>query len=137
MAALASVSDVELRWKPGLTSPELDRVAAALDDASAVVRRRFPLIDSRIADGFIEDELVRGVVANMVVRYMRNPEGKQSERIDDYSYTRQQAHAAGALVLLPEEAELLGGRRRRVRSVRLRSSVTPKPGDIDYLASWQ
>ena len=39
----------------------------------------------------------------MVLRILRNPEGKQSEQIDDYKYTRGEATASGLLHLTADE----------------------------------
>ena len=108
MAALATVADVEARWR-SLSASEETVATALLDDASAIVRSRVSDVDDRIADSDVYEALVVGIVAGMVLRVIRNPEGKRSETIDDYSYTRDDATKSGLLYLSDEEAALLGG----------------------------
>lgn len=113
MAALATIEDVEARWRP-LTATESAVAAAYLDQASALARQR-TLVDTRLADEDYLDTwpdyptVVVGVIADMVLRVMRNPEGKRSETIDDYSYTRDNAVSTGGLYLSDAEAALLNG----------------------------
>ncbi len=105
MAALATVPDVEARWRP-LTDQERLAAQAMLDDASSIVRRRVGDVDARLVDPDYA-RLVAAVVVAMVLRVLRNPDGKRSETIDDYSYTRDQATASGALYLEDDAAALL------------------------------
>lgn len=50
---------------------------------------------------------VRYVVAEAVARRVRNPDGKQNERIDDYSYGRTPEAAAGEVTITEAEWALL------------------------------
>jgi hypothetical protein len=49
--------------------------------ASAVVRSKVPTVDDRIADGTLDADLVRGVVAQMVIRALQNPGGLRSKSV--------------------------------------------------------
>lgn len=104
MAALATVDDVESRWRP-LTTEEQQRALVLLDDASAVIRTRFPSIDTQIAYGDVAQEAVIATAVAMVVRVMSNPEGVSQETIDSYSVTYRER--SGSMYLDPTEADLL------------------------------
>lgn len=120
MPALATADDVRDRLGRALTDSEAVSAGAYLSQASALVRHRFPTVDARITAGDLSAELVAGVVADAVVRVLRNPEGKVSEGVDDYSYRRSDATATGSLYLSAEEIALLTPRRSRVGSVALK-----------------
>lgn len=71
MAALATVADVEARWRDGSFTDQAI-IEALLTDASAIVRREYPTIDARVTSGEIDDDVVRLVVCGMVGRVLRN-----------------------------------------------------------------
>lgn len=71
MAALATVADVEARWRPGSFTDQAI-IGALLTDASAIVRREFPTIDARVLSSEIDADVVTLVVAGMVGRVLRN-----------------------------------------------------------------
>lgn len=106
MADLATAGDVEARWR-SLTAEEYRVANILIGDASGIVRVRVPSVDARIADGSLDPDVVRGVVARMVLRVMRNPDGKVQESIDDYAYRRADAVADGALYLSDEERSVI------------------------------
>lgn len=91
MFALASVQEVETRLGREITGSDLGRVAALLDDASALVRdvAGTTWVDT---DGVEHPEQVpnsiRYVVLRAVDRAMRNPDGFSAESDGDYSYQR-------------------------------------------------
>ena len=120
MADLATIADVEARWRT-LSADEAATAATLITDASGMVRVRVPTIDDRLAAGTLSAETVAGVVARMVLRVMRNPEGKVSESIDDYTYRRSDAVADGSLYLSDDELRLLRPPRARVGSVKLQA----------------
>ena len=86
MAALATITDVENRWRP-LTDEETVVASTRLDDASELVRTLIPGIDDAITAGTVSESLVAAQVAAMVIRVLRNPNGVRQESIGDYSYT--------------------------------------------------
>lgn len=108
MTALATWEDVQAQWRP-LTPAEQGVATKRLDQASAIIRANVPDVDARMADGADYANLVVGTVCDMVIRYMRNPDAKIQEKIDDYSYMKAQTSDDGRMYLLPDELELLLG----------------------------
>jgi hypothetical protein len=98
---LATVEDVEARWRP-LTTDEYVVAQTLLGDASDGLRLKIPSIDDRITAGDLPASVVAAVVVAPVIRYLRNPDGYESERIGDYSYTRPD----GEVTLLFTAADL-------------------------------
>lgn len=105
-ATLLDVAD-EL-GRSSISDPgEVAQVNAWLRRAEATIKVRVPDLDSRIASGALSTEVVAGVEAAIVARKVLNPEGKQNERIDDYSYGRVEAAATVDLEPTPGEWALL------------------------------
>lgn len=90
MFALASVVDVEVRLGRELVDAELGRVAALLDDASALVRDQAgrTWVDAETGDPLPVPASIRYVVLRMVDRAVRNPNAFSAEAAGDYSYQR-------------------------------------------------
>lgn len=105
--AYATVADVEARIGRALTDAEQQQVTAWLDDIEAEIRHRITDLDTRATEDAAYKAMVVRVEAAAVIRVLRNPDGKLTERIDDYSWTRDTSTASGQLTLLPEEWELL------------------------------
>lgn len=118
MSNPATVGDVEDRWRP-LTDQETTNAEALLADAWALLLARRPTLEADITAATVSEENVIRVVVAMVLRVLRNPDGKLEESIDDYSYRRDSAMSTGGLYVTTDElADLTPGRRRH-RSVRL------------------
>lgn len=118
MANPASIADIEARWRP-LAAAELTNASALLDDAWALLVGRRPNIESDLVAGAVSTGNVVRVVSAMVLRVLRNPDGKVEETIDDYRYKRDALLASGALHVTDDElADVTPGRRRR-SSIRL------------------
>jgi hypothetical protein len=67
-------------------------------------------------DSDLSDDVVRVEVA-AVLRVMKNPDGKRSESIDDYTWTLDQAVSAGLLYFTTDELDgLLPGSAIRGRA---------------------
>ena len=106
--SLVNLADVASRLgRPITDTAETDQVLAWIGDIEAVVRGRIPDLDQRIADGAPSAEVAVMVLANAVVRKIKNPDGKQNERIDDYSYGLTEDAARGELFLTDAEWLLL------------------------------
>lgn len=101
MADLATLADLADRLGRDLTDAETRQATAWLHDATAIILDRFP----RYATAPTQSST--SVCAAMVLRVLKNPDGKRSETIDDYSYTIDQARSAGELYLTENELELL------------------------------
>lgn len=115
----ATTTDVENRWRP-LTAAEVNVVDTLLGDAWSILTARRPTLEADITAGTVSEANVVRILANMVLRVMKNPEGKRSETIDDYSYTRDNALSAGELHVTDAElADITPEGFKRSKSVRL------------------
>lgn len=92
--ALADLTDVANRLGRDLTAAEQRQGAALLDDATDLILQRFPQPPATTG---------QRVCASMVVRVLRNPEGRRSATIDDFSYTIDSALSAGELYITETE----------------------------------
>jgi hypothetical protein len=119
----AIVPDIEARWRP-LSEQEARTAQALLDDLWARALTQVPTLSANLDAGSLSTEVVKSVMAGAVLRVLRNPEGKASEQIDDYKYTRDAAISTGGLYLSPDELILLGKARARAVSM----SVSPRFG---------
>ncbi len=97
--AYATVADYTTRAGSGPLDPETAaKVAALLDDASA-------LIDSKMPAGYTPPgSLARAITVTMVIRRGNNPGGFRSRTIGDYS---EQLAGDGGLYLTDDERETL------------------------------
>lgn len=83
----ASIDDVSTRLGRPITDPlEVAQVTAWLEDVESIILRRIPDLDARVTAGNPPAATVVRVEANAVIRKIRNPDGKVSETIDDYTY---------------------------------------------------
>lgn len=114
----ASIADVEARWRP-LSDSEFVNAEAFLGDAWAEVLSRRPNVEADMAAGSISEANVVRVVAAMVLRVLRNPEGYDQESIDDWSGRRSALVADGVLRITPDELAAITPGRSVRRSVRL------------------
>lgn len=113
------IADLEARWRP-LSDLEKVNAQALLDDAWALLVGRRLDLEVDIAEDKVSTENVVRVVAAMVLRVMRNPDGFTSESLDDYTYRRDAVIASGVLHVTPEElGDLTPARKGRRHSVRL------------------
>jgi hypothetical protein len=112
VAQYTSVSDVELEWNQSVPAASLGHVVRLIQRAERIIARKVPNLAARITAGTTTSEDVRDVVAAMVVRVLRNPDGKQSESAGDYSYQLASGAAGGRLFVAGDELTLLIGGRR-------------------------
>ena len=104
----ATVTDVQVRLgRPITSAAEIAQVTAWLTDVEALIKVRIPDLDQRVLAGQVDESIVSLVEAQVVVRKVKNPDGKQNERIDDYSYGLTTDAARGDLFLTDEEWALL------------------------------
>jgi hypothetical protein len=120
----ASLDDIADLYGP-LTQEQQLKSVRLLEFAGALVRQQVPRVDERLLDGTMEPDALAAIVTAMVVRVLRNPDGRRqgSRSIDDFSesWTIDAALSTGALYLSDaERASLLPvGAARTVRSVRM------------------
>lgn len=104
----ATVADVSTRLgRPITDSNEVAQVTAWLGDVEALILARIPDLAALVAAGTPTAPTVVMVEANAVIRKVKNPDGKQNERIDDYSYGLNADAARGDLFLTDAEWSLL------------------------------
>lgn len=106
MANPVTVADIESRWRP-LTPAEQDVADVLIGDAWEILLARVPLMQTRLSDGSLSEALVVATVAAMVLRVLRNPDGKRQESIDDYTWVRDNAVSAGLLYASADELAVL------------------------------
>jgi len=82
---------------------ETAQCQAFLDEAEGMILERIPDLLAKIAAATITVETVARVERRAVRRVMLNPEGKKTERVDDYSYGRDDTTASGEVYISDEE----------------------------------
>ena len=93
----AIVSDVEASLARPITSvDEIAQVTLWLADAEMQIRLRLGDVT------LLDQEVLAFVERESVILKIRNPDGKQSEGIDDYNYRRNEDNARGQVVILDE-----------------------------------
>jgi hypothetical protein len=133
----ATADDVSDRWPPNkapLTEEERTLADTLAMDASFQIRRRFPTLEGRIADGFVDEREVRAVVARIVkdslLGLMQNNGEAVTSTTDQagpFAQSRSYANPFGNLYLGTTDLALLGdlaGVATHVRSVRLTTSLS-------------
>lgn len=108
----ATPADVAARWRP-LTDAESTVADTLLEDAWRMLGRDYKaaagtsLDDAMTADPDLSPEVVR-ILANAVMRVLKNPDGLSQEQIDDYSYQRNGASSGELFIDTDDLAALLG-----------------------------
>lgn len=108
MANPANVGDVVSRWR-SLSEQGTVNAETFLDDAWRDVRRQVPDIETRLAlpgSNDLQADVVK-VLCDAVLRVLKNPDGNRRESVDDYTWERDQAVAAGVLYVSTDELDLL------------------------------
>ncbi|MFD6474385.1 hypothetical protein ACFWEH_12905 [Streptomyces anulatus] len=98
---LASPADLADRLGRDLTAAEERQATVFLADATAIIIDRFPRYATT------PTATSKKVCCAMVLRVLRNPDGKRQETIDDYSYTVDSSRSTGEIYLSPSEVEEL------------------------------
>lgn len=94
------VNDVAAELGRTIVSPETGQVEAWIGRVENRIRVRIPDLDDRLLDTVFAATF-KGVVVEVVIRKIKNPDGFRSERIDDYYYDR----GAQTADLWPTDAE--------------------------------
>ena len=84
-------------------SAETDQCQGFLDEAEGMILERIPDLLAKIAANTITAATVARVERRAVRRVMLNPDGKKTERVDDYSYGRDDTTASGEVYISDEE----------------------------------
>lgn len=108
MASPATIGDLVARSLRPLSDQEQAVGAVMLEDAWALMVAQRPHVAARVATDPAFEAVVKQILCAMVLRVLRNPDGKLSERIDDYEYRRDSVTSTGVLSLTDAELDLLG-----------------------------
>lgn len=125
---LASVDDVRRRWMGSAWEFTDDQVKALLDDAEDAVRSVVPTVDADMSSGVLPEARVTRVVCRVVLRVLRNPDGKRSTNVTTGPFSQNETYAGdnpGEVYLTDEDRRDLEGSR-----VRRRRAFTVMPGGL-------
>lgn len=130
---LAAIGDVTGQFGE-LTAAQEGITSFLLRAASAMARHNFPNVDSQLASGRLNADLVALAVSNMVLRVLRNPNGLRAETVGPFSRTYDTSTAAGLLELTGSDGSLLvpppvstAGRVGGVGTIRVVAGLAPPP----------
>lgn len=129
MASPAVIEDLTARSFRPLTEAEQTVGVTLLEDAWTLIVSQRPHAEDRVVDDYGFRSLVIQVQCAMVLRVLRNPDGKLEEQIDDYRYRRDSATSTGVLYLTDAELALLGaGDAGSDGAWTIRSTADPRAG---------
>lgn len=112
MAYDITTQDVKDRYEGDLTTRFSEQyLQTKLDDAIALIDGECPTVAERYASGALSANNFKRVVADVVLRVVRNPGGYASEGEAGVSYTLRASVASGDLYLTKKDVALLTGRR--------------------------
>jgi hypothetical protein len=105
------VSDVAARYEGDLESEfRSDYISTQITDAVALADAHWgDAINSRLSSGALPATVYKRIIANAVLRVLRNPEGYTSENEGGYGNSRRVVVASGDLWFTEEEAAQLSG----------------------------
>lgn len=110
-----TADDVADGWRP-LTAEEARVAGTKIFEAQVILGIEVPGLGDQVASGQIPSSIVRLVVARMVARYLKNPDGDRtvtdSESIDDYTKSstriKDNSLSSGDMFVTAKELEWLG-----------------------------
>lgn len=114
----ATITDIEDRWRP-LNAQETTNATAFLGDAWGLLADRLPQLEANLAAGAVSQQNAIRVVCAMVLRVLKNPDGYDSESVDDWTGRRNALVATGLLAATPAELADLTPGRKNPSSVRM------------------
>jgi hypothetical protein len=116
------IDDVETRYEGDITVFDSDYVEAQIQDAVDFALSRWRAeITSRLASGDLTQNLYKRIIANAVLRVIRNPQGFSNENDGGYGYGLRATVASGDMWFTDDDIESLAGPRNKTvpRSIRL------------------
>ena len=114
----ATVDDIKDRYIGGDLPATDGEIQVLIDDAEDIIRREVPNIEDLTDSGEIPENRVRRIVAKMVIRVLRNPDGYRSTNLTSGPFSQGYTWAGdnpGELTLTDEDKDDLlpgtGGQR--------------------------
>lgn len=114
----AAVDDIKDRYIGGDLPATDGEIQVLIDDAEDIIRREVPDIEELIDSGEVPENRVRRIVAKMVIRVLRNPDGYRSTNLTSGPFSQGYTWAGdnpGELTLTDEDKDDLmpgmGGQR--------------------------
>lgn len=91
MADLATVQDVSTLFGSALSTVENAQATFLLRVGSARIRALVPTLDTRLDNGQLDPDIPRGILTQLVVDFLHNPVGFETEGINDASFRHNRA----------------------------------------------
>lgn len=138
MGTWASYDDIVNRWVGDDLPDDIAVVNQLVLDAEDLIRYEFPDVQDRIDDEDLDVGRVKRVVANVVIRYLRNPQGYRSRQETTGPFGESFTVAGdrpGELWLTDADRALLsgdsGGRRPKAFTI----DPTPRPSPLSLIGN--
>lgn len=113
MGQFADSVDVQKRFEGALSEAQLTWVDVKILDAEALLITHIPRLAEPATTSSNDLVNARRVVADAVLRVLRNPAGIQQEEAGPWRVVRDRGAASGALFFTPDELAVFRQARRR------------------------
>lgn len=104
-----SPEDIQNRYEGDLSRFAESYVATQIADAIDFIDALYPAVQARLTSGLLTVNAYKRVVADVVLRVLRNPNGYTNETDGAYSYGQRTAVASGNLSLTNDNVTVLTG----------------------------
>lgn len=115
----ATVEDVKSRWLTG-TVPATDaQITTLIADAEDIILGEFPTLEADVTAGTVPATRIKRVVARMIHRVLRNPEGVRSVQESTGPFSGSTTYGGdnpGELYLTDDDRRDIGGRKSKGRA---------------------
>lgn len=115
----ATVQDIQDRWLTGELPATDHQIQVLIDDAEDKILTEFPKTPDNMLAGVLREGTVKRVVARMVNRVLRNPEGYRTTQTTTGPFSESNTHGGdnpGEVYLTDDDRRDLSGERTRRRA---------------------
>lgn len=133
MGEWAGYDDIATRWVGDTVPGSVQVVEQLIVDAEDLIRYEVPDVEDRIADDVLDVARLARVVANVVIRHLRNPQGLRSQQESTGPFSSSFTVAGdrpGELWLSDADRALLSGDSASRRPVAFTIDPTPRPSPL-------